>query len=89
MIVAPVARCVEAAGPDAEATLAGRGFFGAVTARGDGQPLPHHGGAEVTTANQTRREQPIILIHILGAAIGRTGGKQLGHAVTRRPAAGP
>ena len=89
MIVAPVARCVEAAGPDAEATLTGRGFFGAVAARRDGQSLPHHGGADVAAANKTRREQPIILIDILGAAIGRAGGKQLRHAVTRRPAAGP
>ncbi len=89
MIVAPVARRIEVTGPDAETITAGGGLLGPVSPRGDRKPLGHHGRAKIATGNQTGGQQAIVLVHILGSAVGQTGSKQLCHPVARRPATAP
>ena len=89
MVVPPGARRIEVAGPDAEAGSAGSGFLGPVAARGNGQPFGDNGGTKVAATDAAGGQKPVILIDILGAAIGRTGGQQFRHAIARGAAAGP
>ncbi|MCR6673206.1 MAG: hypothetical protein NVV79_18220 [Devosia ginsengisoli] len=89
MIVAPGARGVEVAVPDAAAVVAGGGFLGPVAACRDGEALGDHGGAEVDSVDAANGEETIILVDIFGAAIGGAGGKQLGHAVASGATTGP
>jgi hypothetical protein len=89
MVVAPGAGRIEVAGPDAEAGIAGGGFLGPVAARGNGEAFGNHGGTEIATINAAGGEEPVILVDILGAAIGWTGGQQFRHAIVRGAATGP
>lgn len=89
MVVAPSAGRIEVAGPDAEAGITGGGFLGPVAARGNGEAFRNHGGTEIAAIDAAGGEEPVILIDILGAALGRAGGQQFGHAVARGTATGP
>ena len=89
MIVAPGARSIEVARPDAKAAAASRGFFCPVAARGDGETFSHHDGAEVAAIDAAGGQKTIVLIDILGATIGRACREELSHAVACDPAAGP
>jgi hypothetical protein len=89
MVVAPITRCLEVAGPDAQAILAGGRLLDPVSTRSDCEPLGNHGSTKITTGNPATGQQPVELIDIFGAAIGGTVGQQLCHAVTRRATAGP
>lgn len=89
MIVAPIARSVEAAGPDAQTCLPGGGLLCPVGPRGYGQAFSHHGCAEVAPLNRAGGEDAAILIGAVGPAIDRAGRKQRGHTIARGPAAGP
>ena len=87
MIVTPIPRRVEIASPDAHATATSSLLLDPVSSRGDRKPFGHHGSTKIAPGNQTGGKQAIILIYILGAAIGGTSGEQLRHAIARRPAA--
>lgn len=89
MVFAPIARRFEIARPDAQPIPTGGRFLDPVASRGDSQALGHHGAAKVAAGHNAGRQQPVILIGILRAAIGGAGGQQLRHAITRRPAARP
>ena len=89
MVVAPGAGDVEIAGPDAAVSLAGGRLLGPVAAGGDSETFGHHDGAEIAAVYAAGGEKAAILIGIFGAAIGRAGGEELGHAVAGRTAARP
>lgn len=89
MILAPVTRRIEIAGPDAQPVATGGRLLDPVAPRSHRKSLGDHGRTEVVAGNQARGQQAIVLIHIFGAAVGRPPGEQLRHAVARSPAAGP
>jgi hypothetical protein len=89
MVVAPVARRIKIAGPDAQPVGAGSRLLGAVAARIDGQSFGHHDAAKVSAGNRAGGEQAIILVHALGTAIGRASGQQFRQPAPRGLAAGP
>ena len=89
MIVAPVPRRIEVACPDAQAIPPGGSLLDPVPAGCNGKSLGDHGSTKIATGNQAGGQKPVILVDVFGAAIGRTGGEQLRHAVARGPAAGP
>ena len=89
MVVAPVTRRIEVTGPDAQTITTGGSLLAPVSPGGDRESLGDHGRTKVATGNQAGGEQAIVLVHIFGTAIGRTGSKQLCHPVARRPATAP
>lgn len=89
MVVAPVTRRIEVTGPDAQTIATGGSLLGPVSPGGDREPLGHHGRPKVATGNEAGGQQAIVLVHIFGTAIGRTGSKQLCHPVARHLATAP
>jgi hypothetical protein len=89
VIVAPIARRIKIASPDAEAITASGSLLLPVSPGGDRKTLSDHGGAKINPSHQAGGEQAIVLIDIFGAAVSGTGRQQLRHAITRCPAAGP
>jgi hypothetical protein len=89
VIVAPVARRFKVAGPDAETITASGSLLLPISPGGDCKTFGDHRGAKITPRHLASGEQAVVLIDIFGAAIGWTGGQQLRHAITRRPATGP
>lgn len=89
MIVAPAARRLKIARPDTKPVAAGGTLLRPISPGCDGKAFGDHSGAKVASSDQAGGEQTIVLIHIFRPAIGRTGGQQLRHAITRGAAAGP
>ena len=89
MVVAPVTRRIEVTGPDALTIATGGSLLGPVSPGGNREPLGHHDRTKVAAGNEAGGQQAIVLVHIFGTAIGRTGSKQLCHPVARHLATAP
>jgi len=89
MVIPPLPGSVEITGPDAQPGAAREAFFCCIPAGGDGEPFGDHDAAQIAPVNDAGCEQSVILVDILRAAIGGTGGEERGHSVPGRPTAWP
>lgn len=89
MIIAPTARRVESAGPDAALLALRFGLFAAIGTRGNGEPFGNQDGPQVAITDGAAGQQAIVLITALGSAIDRVAREQARHPVAGGPATGP
>lgn len=89
MIVAPVARRVEAALPDAGAAPSSLLLLGPVGARRNGKAFADHHRGEVPALNGAGGENSAISVVAIGLAFDRPATQQFRHAIAGHMAAGP
>lgn len=89
MIIAPTARRVESAGPDAALLALRIGLFAAISSGRYGETFGNQDGPQVAAADGAAGQQSIVLIAALGTAIDGVAREQARHPIAGGPAAGP
>lgn len=89
MVVAPVARTLEGASPNAPASVPCGLLLGPVVASRDRQSLRDQNRAEIVASDRAPGQEAFVAVLVLRMAFDRAGGEEAGHAIASGMATGP